>query len=205
MTRSTKLATVTTAALLALALSACSGDSDTPEGSSSSSGTASSPSSETTDAATEDRSAEVFDSYEEAKVVGSTSGKVNLGVGGTDPQVGGEEVTFEVTGVTASEGATTLHYQLLADEEVAFRVRGEFWSQQPSLRVPGSDVRMQSVTAKLPELDGEKSDVCACTAVYSALTEPQPQEVVYPPLPEDVQEVEVILQELDPVTVPVSR
>lgn len=204
MTRTPKVVTATATVLLAFSLAACSDDSDNPTDPTGSSSESSS-TSQSTSAAPKDRSDEVFGAYERPDVLGSTSGKVALGVGGGDPELGGEKVTFEVTGVTASEDATVVRYQVVADKEIDFRMRGEFWYQQPSLRVPGSDVRLQSVTATLPEYDGESGEICACTAVYGAQEEPQPQSVVYPPLPDDAKKVEVILQELDPVTVPVTR
>ncbi len=197
--RTSRKITVVAAVLALGGLTACSDESTSPSG-----GTSSSSASPT--AASKDRSEEVFSAYTPTKVIGSTSGTVNLGVGGGNPDVGGEKVTFEVTGVTATAESTILHYQLVADMKVDFRIRGEFWSQQPSLRVPGADSSMQSVTAALPGADGKDDlEVCACTAIYSAAEEPRPQSVVYPPLPKDVSEVEVILQALDPVTVPVTR
>ncbi|WP_338749331.1 hypothetical protein [Janibacter alittae] len=204
MTRTTTLAAAAAATLVAVTVSACTGDSSTDPTSSSSDTNSSQ--SDSSSATPVDRSDAVFDAYDGTTVLGSTTGTVNLGVGSGDPEVAGEEVTFEVTGVTASQEATVLHYQLVADERVDFRVRGEFWEQQPSLRVPGSDERMQSVTAALPPHGSDKGlEVCACTAIYTTLTEPQPQEVVYPPLPEGTKKIDVILQELDPVTVPVTR
>lgn len=202
MTRTRAFAAAGTSALLALTLAACSDDSDSPTDPSSSSNASSSSSSDTSQAGLQDRSDQVFDAYEgSAQVLGSTSGEVTMGIGGG--RTG--EVTFEVTDVTATADATVLSYQLVADRATRFGMRGEFWFQQPALRVPGEKVRSQPLTAALPEYRGETADTCVCTAVRDVLTEPQPQEAVYPPLPEDVDEIDVILNDLDPVTVPVSR
>lgn len=206
MTRTTRFVTTAALAALALTLSACSDDSDTDTPSDPSSNASESSSSQTTQFEPKDRSEAVFGEHEKSKVLGSATGKATLGVGSGDIEMDGQKVTFEVTGVTASDDATVLHYQLVADEATAFRMRGEFWYDQPSLRMPGSDVRLQSLTVGLPGYKGVgETDICACTAVYSALTEPQPQSVVFPPLPKDANEVDVILQGLDPVTVPVTR
>lgn len=199
MTATQLFVTTATATVLALTLSACSDESNSSnDPSSSSSG---STSSVTTPPEPKDRSSQVFDSFDDTtEVLGSSSGEITIGIGGVTTG----EVTFEVTGVTATADSTVLHYQLVADEKISFVSRGAFWDEQPSLRIPGDDVRMQTVTAKLPNHDGEPA-MCACTSVREVLPEPQPQEVVYPPLPEDVEEIEVILEDLDPVTVPVSR
>ena len=101
--------------------------------------------------------------------------------------------------------STILHYHLVSDSTTKFGMRGEFWPQQPALRVPGTDVRTQPITATLPGGQGPAQEACVCTAVRDAFPEAQPQEVVYPPLSEDVDEIDVIFNDLDPVTVPVTR
>lgn len=199
MTRTRTVAVSAAAAVLALTLSACSDDAESPDQPTTSGEPTSSQSST---AEPKDRSKQVFDAYTPREdVLASTSGKVDIGAASLPPK----EVTFEVTGLRATADATILRYQLTADESTMFGVTGEHWSQQPSLRVPGTNVRTQTLTASLPEYKDKRSDVCVCTALYNALTTPQPQEVVYPALPEDVTEIDVIFDDLDPVTVPVTR
>lgn len=198
-----KFVTTGAALLLALGLSACSGDSGSPESSTTdSSGSGSS--SHSSDATPTDRSKQVFDAYDAPDALGSTSGKVSLGIGGGSDE---EAVTFEVTDVTATADATILGYQLTADDgDASFGMEGRFWYDQPSLQVPGSDVQLQTVTASVPRGKSQAAqERCVCTSVRFAGEDPRPQTVMYPPLPKDATEVEVRLPGLDPVTVPVDR
>lgn len=189
-----KMTAALAASLLTMSLAACT---DTPADDDSSSSSSDS----STSAASADRSDEVFKaSKAKPKVLDSTSGEITIGIGGGTTG----KVTFQVTGVTATSTSTVLHYQLVADEEITFVSRGAFWDQQPSLRVPGTKVRTQTVTATVPNHDGEP-EMCACTSVREVLTESQPQEAVYPALPKGVDTIDVILDDLDPVTVPVTR
>lgn len=199
-TRTRAVAVSATAATLALALTACSGDSEPDSTTPGSSETTTSQSS--TAAPTKDRSKQVFDAYTpRQEVLGSTTGKVPT----NNTSRPNTKVTFEVLAVEATADSTILRYQLTAEESEMLGIDGADWSYQPMLRVPGTHTREQSLTAALPEYDGQKSVVCVCTALTEVLPTPQPQEVVYPALPKDVQKIDVILDELDPVTVPVTR
>ena len=200
MTRVKALTAIASAAALALALSACTDGSDTnPSDPTSSSGEPTT--SRTATIEPKDRSQQVFDAYTPDKVIGSTSGKIR-GFNSNRPS---EDVTFEVLSVEATSDATILRFQLTATDSPLLHRTGADWTFQPTLRPPGAKVRTQTLTAALPKYDERSYDVCVCTSVYGAGSTPQPQEVVYPPLPTDVTEVDVILDELDPVTVPVSR
>lgn len=195
-----RLATMT--AVLALGLTGCTGGDDpdpTSDGTGGDGGT-------TASSELRDRSGEVFGAYEEAEVLGSTSGTVRLGIGKQFRQFE-EDVTFEVTEVRATPTTTILRYQLTADDgDAQFGMEGRFWYDQPSLQSPGSDEQLQAVTATQPERgNDDQQDICVCTSVRSAGEEPRPQSVVYGPLPEDAPEVDVLLPGLDPVTVPVTR
>lgn len=195
-----RLATMT--AVLTLGLTGCTGGDDpdpTSDGTGGDGGT-------TASSDLRDRSGEVFGAYEEAEVLGSTSGTVRLGIGKQFRQFE-EDVTFEVTEVRATPTTTILRYQLTADDgDAQFGMEGRFWYDQPSLQSPGSDEQLQAVTATQPERgNDDQQDICVCTSVRSAGEEPRPQSVVYGPLPEDAPEVDVLLPGLDPVTVPVTR
>lgn len=203
MTTPHPLVTAGAALLLTIGLSACSDDADSPDGSTSGTGGSSS-SSQSSSATPTDRSDQVFGAFEKPKALGSTSGKVSLGVGSGTSE---ETVTFEVTGVRATTDATVLRYNLTTvGAEASFGMEGRFWYDQPSLQVPGSDAQLQTVTASLPKGSTQEAQVrCVCTSVRSAGADPRPQTAMYPPLPQDADEVEVILPGLDPVTVPVTR
>lgn len=192
MTRTPKIATVS-AAVLALALTACSDGSETPDPTGSSSSETTSSSSPA--AEPKDRSKQVFNSYTPPEIAASASGTMNAEYSSLPTA----EVTFDVISVEATPDATILHYQLTSGEDVLTGTVAENWYRQPSLRVPGTHVRMQTLTASVPDL------ICVCTALQSMADQPEPQEVVYPPLPKDVDEIDVILQDLGPVTVPVTR
>lgn len=202
MTRTRTLAAAATAGLLVLTLAACSDDSDSPD--QTATGGSGGPSSSSNAMTPKDRSGQVFDSYTTPEVLGSASGEIVLArTSDRSP----DQVTFEVTGVTVTSDATILRYQITADEgEALFGMEGQYWLDQPTLQVLGSEKTMQSVTAALPE---GKSDpaagTCVCTSVRHAGENPRSQTTMYPPLPEDATEVEVTLPGLDPVTVPVSR
>lgn len=201
MTRT--LAATATAAALALALAACSDDSDSsPTDPTSGSGSSDSSTSQPA-AAPKDRSDAVFSSYQKSDVLGSTSGTVRMGQFSTTPH----EVDFEVTGVIAKSDATLLRYQLTAkDGDAQFYLRGEHWYDQPTLQVPGSDTKLQTVTGTVPEVwSRDAEERCVCTSTADAGPDPRSQTTLYPPLPEDATEVEITLPGLDPITVPVTR
>lgn len=200
MTRTTALAAA--AGLLTLTLAGCSDDSSSPG--ESTTGGSSEPSSSSSAMTPQDRSQQVFDSYTAPEVLGSTSGEVVLArTSSRSP----DQVTFEVTGVSVTSDATILRYQITSDDgDALYGMEGQYWFDQPTLHVPGSDVRMQSVTAALPEGTRDPAEVtCVCTSVRHAGENPRSQTTMYPPLPEDTTEVEVTLPGLDPVTVPVAR
>lgn len=135
MTRTPTIAAVS-AAVLALALTACTDDSDTPDptGSSSSETTTSgSPSAEP-----KDRSKQVFNSYTPPEIAASTSGTMNSEYSSLPTA----EVTFDAISVEATPDATILHYQLTPDEYALTGTNAEAWHRQPSLRVPGTHVRI---------------------------------------------------------------
>src|SRR5699024_6068483 len=100
---------------------------------------------QTTTMAPADRSEQVFDAYDEPGVLGSSAGEVALARSSDrDP----DEVTFEVTDVTVTPGATILRYQISTkDGDALMGMEGQHWYDQPTLHVPGTDNRMQSVTA----------------------------------------------------------
>lgn len=203
MTRTRTFAAGATAAMLALTLAACSDDSgSSAETSTSGSGE---PSGSSSSAMTpKDRSEQVFDSYTAPEVLGSTSGEVVLArTSSRSP----DQVTFEVTGVSVTSDATILRYQIISDDGKAlYGMEGQYWLDQPTLHVPGSDVQMQSVTAALPEGTRDPAEVtCVCTSVRHAGQDPRSQTTMYPPLPENATEIEVTFPGLDPVTVPVTR
>lgn len=196
----TKLTTAVAALLLTASLAACTDDAKPKP-----SGDGSSQDQTSTSAAPADRSDEVFNASKKPKVLASTSGTVNLGVGKNIRQFE-QDVTFEVTGVKATTDSTILSYQLTAKDDVSFGMQGRYWYDQPALRVAGTTTRLQSVTAALPE--GKRDDAedrCVCTSVAGAGEDPRPQTVLYAQLPQDADEIEVILPGLKPVTVPVTR
>lgn len=201
MTRTRTLAAATAAGLLALTLSACSDDSDTPgpTGSSSSGTTTSS----SPAAKPKDRSKQIFDAYvPREEVLAATSGDITIGVGTVAP------VKFAVTSVRATSDSTILRYELssTSGQDELLGMRAQFWYDMPTLKVPGSDKKLQSVTASLPEgKRQEAQERCVCTSTDRFAPDPRPQMVMYPPLPEDATEVTITLDSLDPVTVPVKR
>lgn len=195
-----KLTAGVAALLLTATLAACTDEPD-DNGTSSGSSTQSASS-----AAPADRSDDVFSAARRPKVLATTSGTVNLGVGKGIRQFE-EDVTFDVTGVRATSDGTVLSYQLTADDGSAiFGLEGRYWYDQPSLRLPGSTTRMQSVTAALPKGERDPArDVCVCTSASRAGKNPTPQRVLYDQVPDGTEEIEVILPGLEPVTVPVTR
>lgn len=198
MTRSRTLAAGATAAVLALALSACSDDSESGPNEQTTGSSESSTSQPTADRS--DRSQQVFGGVKEPTVLGAAEGAVKTARGSEG------QVLFEVTEVTTTPEATLLRYQLTAqkDSEGLWWVAGRYWFDQPTLQAPGSDTKLQSVTGAVP-VDGDTEDRCVCTSVRFAGQDPRSQTTLYPPLPEGATEVEVTLPGLDPVTVPVSR
>lgn len=193
-----------TAAVLALALTACS--DDTGDGSTeTSSSTNSSSSSTTANSTPQDRSTQVFDAYTPRdEVLATTSGNITIGVSSTNVA----PVKFAVTSVRATSDSTILRYELssTSGEDELLGMSGRFWYDMPTLQTPGSDKKLQSVTASLPEgkFQGAQ-ERCVCTSTDRFAPDPRPQMVMYPPLPKDATEVTITLDSLDPVTVPVSR
>lgn len=206
MTRTRTLAAATTAGLLALAVSACSDDNsnDSSTSTSTSSGSGSPSSSSTSGSTPADRSQQIFDAYEPPEVLASTSGDVVIGLTSAHTR----PVKFAVTSVRATKDSTILRYQLTSTtgSEELLGMSGRYWYDMPTLHVPGSDTQLQSVTASVPEgKRREAQERCVCTSVDSAGTDPRPEMVMYPPLPQDATEVTITFNQLDPVTVPVTR
>ncbi|WP_277453693.1 hypothetical protein [Janibacter sp. DB-40] len=201
MTRTRTLAATATAAVLALTLSACSDDSDSSPSGSTSSSSGSSTSQQTT--SMKDRSSQIFEAAQEPQALGAAKGTVNLGIGFRDR----EHVIFEVTDVRVTTDATILRYQLTAQQDaVNLAMEGRFWFDQPTLQAPGSDTKLQTVTASIPEGKHQRAqERCVCTSIHDAGPDPRSQTAMYPPLPKDATKVKVTLPGLDPVTVPITR
>lgn len=198
MTRTRSLAAGSAAAVLALTLSACSGDSESAPNDPTTGSSTSSTSQPTPEL--QDRSKQVLDDVEEPEALGTAEGTVRTARGSEG------QVLFEVTEVTATPEATLLRYQLTAQNDTGglWWVAGRYWFDQPTLQPPGAETKLQSVTGAVP-VDGNTENRCVCTSVRFAGPDPRSQTTLYPPLPEGAGEVEVTLPGLDPVTVPVSR
>ena len=194
-TASARAAAWLVAALTVAGLTACTGDAGDPGPSGSS---ASSDSSATGPGSTApgptltpvDRSALVLRARLPA-VAGTSTGSLD-----------GDPATLEVAEVRATARGTRLTFWYTGADTVLLRRGDRGWTTWPTL----VDVEGEKVYEPLTYVDHEGDTRCLCTDAGYIRGVPQPRTVLYPPLPERLDGVEVRHEGFArPVAVPVTR